>query len=72
MAPIEARASTASTGVSTQRALPVTDRRIWTNIHAVSATINGGHTQFSAVNVWLPGLRNTRAVPVAPIATAGT
>ena len=72
MAPIEARTSTAITGVSTQRAFPVTERRIWTNIHTVSATISGGHTQFSAVMVWLPGLKTTRAAPVAPMATAGT
>ncbi len=37
--------------MSTQRALPVTERRIWTNIHTASANISGGHTQFSAVNV---------------------
>ena len=47
--------------MSTQRAFPVTERRIWTNIHTVSATISGGHTQFSAVSVWLPGLKTTRA-----------
>ena len=58
--------------MSTQRAFPVTERRIWRNIHAVSATISGGHTQFNAVSVWLPGLKTTRAAPVAPIATAGT
>ena len=47
--------------MSTQRAFPVTERRIWTNIHTASATISGGHTQFNAVSVWLPGLKTTRA-----------
>ena len=72
MAPMEARTSTAITGVSTQRDFPVTERRIWTNIQPARATISGGHTQFNAVRVWLPGWKTTRAAPVTPMATAGT
>ena len=35
------------TGVSSQRPRPGSERRIWTNIHTASASITGGHTQFS-------------------------
>ena len=69
---MDASARTATTGVSTQRALPVTERRTWTSIHTASATSSGGHTQFREVRVSLPGVKISRAVPVAPMATAGT
>ena len=52
---IEVSASTAIAGVSTQHALPVTERRIWTNIHTASASTSGGYSQFSAVRLSEPG-----------------
>ena len=60
------------TGASTQRALPRAERRTWRNIHAASASSSGGHTRFNAVMASLPGVKTSRAVPVAPMAPAGT
>ncbi len=72
VAPTEATTSTATMAVSTQRAFPGTERRIWANTHTASATITGGHTQFNVVRVAFEGASTIRAVPAAPMAIAGT
>jgi hypothetical protein len=63
VAPIEASASTAITGVITQRALPVTERRTWRNIQVVSASISGGHPQFTALAAVDPGVQTFTRLP---------
>jgi hypothetical protein len=66
VAPTVAAARTSRTGVSSQRPRPERARRICMNIQTASASVTGGHTQFSVVMVAFCGEQTKSPSPETP------
>src|SRR6188508_128068 len=70
--PTEPANSIATIGYSTQRTRPTRLRRTWTNIHTLSASAIGGHTQPASVMASSPGLVTNSMTPANAMTAAGT